>query len=72
MAGSRKTHPYIEQKRGVCGGRPVIKGVRFLVNSVAIQYQQGLTTEDILREFLLPLTTSTIRCLFLGSFLDTQ
>jgi uncharacterized protein (DUF433 family) len=51
MAGSKKPHPYIEQKRGVCGGRPVIKGTRFPVSSVAIQYQQGYTAEDILREF---------------------
>jgi uncharacterized protein (DUF433 family) len=51
MAGLRKNHPYIEQKRGVCGGRPVIRGTRFPVSSVAIQYQQGLTAEDILREF---------------------
>jgi len=47
----RETHPYIERKRGVCGGRPVIKGTRFPVSSVAIHYCRGLTAEDILRDF---------------------
>lgn len=53
MSGRKKKslQPYIEQKRGVCGGRPVIKGTRFPVRSVAIQYRRGLTAEDILREF---------------------
>jgi uncharacterized protein (DUF433 family) len=44
-------HPYIEQRRGVCGGRPVIKGTRFPVSSVVIHYRRGLTAEDILRDF---------------------
>jgi len=47
----RAAHPYIECKRGVCGGRPVIKGTRFPVSSVAIHYCRGLTAEDILRDF---------------------
>ncbi len=51
MAESKKTRSYIEQKRGVCGGRPLIKGTRFPVHSIGIQYQQGHTAEDILREF---------------------
>ena len=47
----RVAHPYIERKRGVCGGRPVIKGTRFPVSSVVIHYHRGLTAEDILRDF---------------------
>jgi uncharacterized protein (DUF433 family) len=47
----RTALPYIEQKRGVCGGRPVIKGTRFPVSSVAIHYRRGLMAEDILRDF---------------------
>ena len=47
----RAAHPYIERKRGVCGGRPVIKGTRFPVSSVAIHYHRGLTAEDILHDF---------------------
>jgi len=48
---TRAVHPYIERKRSVCGGRPVIKGTRFPVSSVAIHYRRGLTAEDILRDF---------------------
>lgn len=48
---SKGAHPYIEQKRSVCGGRPVIKGTRFPVSSVVIHYRRGLTAEDILRDF---------------------
>ena len=45
------THPYVERKQGVCGGRPVLKGTRFPVSSVVIHYQQGSTAEEILKEF---------------------
>jgi uncharacterized protein (DUF433 family) len=45
------THPYVECRQGVCGGRPVLKGTRFPVSSVVIYYQQGLTAEEILKEF---------------------
>lgn len=45
------SHPYVERKKGVCGGRPVIKGTRFPVSSVVIHYQRGLTAEEILRDF---------------------
>ena len=47
----RSTHPYVECKQGVCGGRPVLKGTRFPVSSVVIYYQQGLTVDEILKEF---------------------
>ena len=45
------SHSYIEQRKGVCGGRPVIKETRFPVSSIAIQYQRGLSAEDILRDY---------------------
>ena len=45
------SHPYVERRRGVCGGRPVVKGTRFPVSSIAIQYQRGLSAEDILRDY---------------------
>jgi len=53
MAAHKKTvsHPYVERKKGVCGGRPVIKGTRFPVSSVVIHYQRGLTAEEILQDF---------------------
>ena len=52
-AQKKKTtlHPYVERRKGVCGGRPVIKGTRFPVSSIAIQYQHGLSAEDILRDY---------------------
>jgi uncharacterized protein (DUF433 family) len=60
MANMRKRpvekHPYIERRRGVCGGRPVLKGSRFPVSSIIINDKRGLTPEAILHEFpdLLP------------------
>ena len=47
----RVAHPYVTRKRGVCGGRSIIKGTRFPVSSVVIHYRRGLTAEDILRDF---------------------
>ena|SRR5262245_29280988 len=44
-------HPYVERRIGVQGGRPVIKGSRFLVSSIVQNYRQGLSVEEILREF---------------------
>ena len=43
--------PIVERRQGVCGGRPVIKETRFPVSSIAIQYQRGLSAEDILRDY---------------------
>jgi uncharacterized protein (DUF433 family) len=44
-------HRYIERRRGVCGGRPVLKDSRFPVSSIVINYKRGLTPDDILHEF---------------------
>lgn len=44
-------HPYIERRRGVCGGRPVLKGSRFPVSSIVINYKRGLTPDEILQAF---------------------
>lgn len=51
MAAQRKAHPYVEHKKNICGGRPVIKATRFPVSSVVIAYQRGLPAEEILQEF---------------------
>ena len=53
MATQRKTasHPYVERRKDICGGRPVIRGTRFPVSSVVVPYQRGLTAEKILQEF---------------------
>ena len=49
-------HPYVERKKRVCGGRPVIRGTRFPVSSIVWNHKLGFTVEEILREFphLLP------------------
>ena len=44
-------HPYVERRPGVQGGRPVIKGSRFLVSSLVQNYRRGLSAEEIQREF---------------------
>jgi len=49
--GSIIYHPYIERRRGVCGGRPVLKGSRFPVTSIVLNYKRGLTPDEILQEF---------------------
>ena len=36
---------------GICGGRPRIAGTRMSVMSIAIDYNAGMTVEEILREF---------------------
>src|SRR5688572_5863161 len=42
-------HPYIEQKVGVCGGKPVIAGTRIKVTQVAIEYERlGWTPDQII------------------------
>lgn len=50
--GTTKTdHPYVERKKQVCGGRPVIRGTRFPVSSIVWNHKLGFTVEDMLREF---------------------
>lgn len=44
-------HPYVERKKRVCGGRPVIRGTRLPVSSIVWNYKCGFTVEEILREF---------------------
>ena len=46
-----RSHPYVQRKRGVCGGRPVIRGSRFPVSSIVWNHKLGLTVEEMLREF---------------------
>ncbi len=45
------THPHVERRAGVQGGRPVIKGTRFPISSVVQNHRRGLSVEDMLREF---------------------
>lgn len=41
-------HPYIVRVKGVCGGRPIIKGTRISVRHVAQLYKSGDTADEIL------------------------
>ncbi len=43
-------HPHIERKKGILGGRPVIKNTRTSVKNLIIYYRMGYTPEEILRE----------------------
>ncbi len=43
-------HPHIETKKGILGGRPVIKNTRTSVKNLVIYYKVGYTPEEILRE----------------------
>jgi len=44
-----KEHPYIERRRGVRGGAPVIAGTGIRVLDVAIRYEvMGMTPEEIM------------------------
>jgi uncharacterized protein (DUF433 family) len=47
----QKVHPYIESRKGVCGGRSLISGTRIPVWSIIKWYKDGLAIEDIMREF---------------------
>jgi uncharacterized protein (DUF433 family) len=45
---TRSRHPYVEQKKGVCGGKPVIVGTRIKVTQIAIEYERlGWTPDQI-------------------------
>ncbi len=45
-------HPYIENRKGYCGGAPIIAGTKFPVRSV-VDYvlRQGMSPEELVKEF---------------------
>ncbi|MBM3238985.1 DUF433 domain-containing protein [Candidatus Poribacteria bacterium] len=50
MALKKINHPYITQKEGICGGKPIIAGTRIKVAQIAIEYDQmGLTGDAIIQ-----------------------
>ena len=59
MAKVKVKHPYITQKSGVQGGRPIIIGTRIPVSSIVIYYKQGKDVDEIL-EFYPHLTAAQI------------
>jgi uncharacterized protein (DUF433 family) len=48
----KSKHPYIEHRKGYCGGSPIIAGTRFPVRSV-VNYvlRQGMSPEELVKEF---------------------
>lgn len=43
-------HPYITRRKGVCGGKPIIKGTRIKVAQIAIEYERmGWTPDEIIQ-----------------------
>lgn len=48
---TKKSHYYITRKKGVCGGRSIIRGTRIPVWSIIKWYKIGMSIEEILREF---------------------
>jgi len=44
-------HPYVTSKKGVCGGRSIVRGTRIPVWSLIQWYKQGMSIEDVMREF---------------------
>jgi len=51
MTKKNITHPYVTQKKGICGGRSIIKDTRIPVWSIIKWYKIGFSIEEILREF---------------------
>ncbi len=50
VAGPKVKHPYVTSRKGVCGGKPVIKGTRIRVAQIAIEYERlGWSPDEIVR-----------------------
>lgn len=48
----RASHPYVARKRGLCGGKPAIRGTRIKVSQIAIEYEQmGMTPDEIIQAY---------------------
>ena len=43
----KSRQPYIERKRGVCGGEPVIVGTRISVSLIAEMEKSGYTADEM-------------------------
>ncbi|MCX7841059.1 MAG: DUF433 domain-containing protein, partial [Anaerolineae bacterium] len=43
--------PYIVRVKGVCDGRPIIKGSRVSVRDIAALYKRGETIDEILQTY---------------------
>lgn len=48
VALKQRSHPYITNEKGVCGGSPIIEGTRMRVIDVAIEYDRlGYSPDQI-------------------------
>lgn len=43
----QSTHPHVTQREGVCGGEPIIDGLRVTVRHVATLYLAGESAKEI-------------------------
>jgi uncharacterized protein (DUF433 family) len=43
--------PRIVAKRGICGGKPTIRGTRIMVGTILGQFAGGATMDDILKDY---------------------
>ena len=43
-----KKHPHITNRKGICGGEPVIDGTRTPVRSIVGYYKLGMSVDEIL------------------------
>ncbi len=47
---TRLKHPYITRKKGVCGGKPIIRGTRIKVSQIVLEYERwGWTPDEIVQ-----------------------
>ena len=53
-------HPYVVKIKGVCGGRPIIKGTRIPVWMIAGWLKQGFTAERVKEEIYPDLSLAEI------------
>ncbi len=50
QVGRRTKHPYVTQKKEVCGGKPVILGTRIKVEQIVVEYERlGWSPDDIIQ-----------------------
>ncbi|MCX7855782.1 MAG: DUF433 domain-containing protein [Anaerolineae bacterium] len=50
IVAQKTRHPYVTSRKGVCGGKPVIRGTRIRVAQIAIEYERlGWSPDEIVR-----------------------
>lgn len=50
MTAQKTRHPFVTSKKGVCGGKPIIRGTRIKVAQIATEYEHmGWTPDTIVQ-----------------------